>query len=108
MLRLPQRRLFDVPGADDLRKLPTARGAFILRWRPSELKFLLRSEDLAPSDLAIGGAASTGALARELFLLGLQDEMAEGAPPGGDRSPISAFARELLGLIRDGRDTRRR
>lgn len=86
-----------------LRKLVTRRGAFILPWRPSEVKFLLRSEDLAPADLAVGGEASDRALARDLFLLGLQDEMACDLPEPRP-SPISRVARGILGLMRDRRD----
>ena len=85
-----------------LRKLVTRRGAFILPWRPPEVKFLLRSEHLAPADLAVGDEASDRALARDLFLLGLQDEMASDLFEPGP-SPISRVARGILGLMRDRR-----
>jgi hypothetical protein len=88
------------------RTLATARGAFVLPWQPAALKHLLRAEGLAPADLAVGGASSTHALARDLFLLGLRDEMECGDPPRCRRSPISSLARDLLSLIggRDGRN----
>ena len=82
------------------RKLVTARGAFILPWRPAAVKHLLTAEALAPAELAVGGDDSTRALARELFLLGLQDEMGAGVETAGARSPISRVARELLRLVR--------
>ena len=82
------------------RKLVTARGAFILPWRPAAVKHLLAAEALVPAELAVGGADSTRALARELFLLGLQDEMGDGADTAEPRSPISRVARELLRLVR--------
>ena len=82
------------------RVLPTARGAFVLPWRPQNLKTLLRSEGLVPADLADVGPESARTLARDLFLLGLQDEMACAESPDCRRSPISAFARELASLLR--------
>ena len=82
------------------RKLVTARGAFILPWRPAAVKHLLAAEALAPAELDVGGAESTRALARELFLLGLQDEMGAGLETSDARSPISRVARELLRLVR--------
>lgn len=81
------------------RTLSTARGAFVLPWRPAALKHLLRAEGLAPADLAVGGPSSTRALARDLFLLGLEDELACGAAPARRHSPISILARELLALM---------
>lgn len=82
------------------RKLVTARGAFILPWRPAAVKYLLAAEALAPAELAVGGEDTTRALARDLFLLGLQDEMGAGLETPDARSPISRVARELLGLVR--------
>ena len=82
------------------RVLPTARGAFVVPWRPQNLKTLLRSEGLAPADLAAAGPESARNLARDLFLLGLQDEMACADSPDSRHSPISAFARELASLLR--------
>jgi hypothetical protein len=81
------------------RTLPTVRGAFILPWQPAALKHLLRAEGLAPADLAVGGTSSTHALARDLFLLGLRDEMECSDEPRCRRSPISSLARDLLSLI---------
>ena len=82
------------------RKLVTARGAFILPWRPAAVKYLLAAEALAPAELAVGDEDTTRALARDLFLLGLQDEMGGGTPDASARSPISRVARELLRLVR--------
>jgi hypothetical protein len=83
----------------DWRTLATARGAFVLPWQPAAVKHLLRAEGLAPADLAIGGRSSTHALARDLFLLGLRDEMECNDGPRCRRSPISSLARDLLSLI---------
>ncbi len=81
------------------RTLPTARGAFVLPWDPSALKHLLVREGLVPAELAVGGLEATQSLARDLFLLGLQDEMQCGDGPACRRSPISSLARELLSLL---------
>ena len=85
------------------RTLETARGAFILPWRPDAVKYLLCSEALGPAELAVGGRDAARALARDLFLLGLQDEMDAGGAPRTSRSPISRVARGLMRLLGDRR-----
>jgi hypothetical protein len=85
------------------RTLVTARGAFILPWRPDAVKYLLCTEALGPAELAVGGRDAARALARDLFLLGLQDEMGATDDRRSPRSPISRVARGLLRLLGDRR-----
>jgi hypothetical protein len=89
------------------RILTTARGAFVLPWQPSALKHLLASEALGPADLAVGELSATQALTRELFLLGLEDEMACPDASVCARSPISSLARGLMSLLGRRDDGRR-
>ena len=83
----------------ELRTLPTSRGDFILRWSAAEMSYLLDSHGLAPADLATGCPASTRALARDLFLLGLADDLSRPGPRRQGPSPISRLARGLLALL---------
>lgn len=82
----------------ELRTLPTSRGDFILRWSPADLSYLLDSHRLAPAELATGSPASTRALARDLFLLGLADDLRH-CGRRQEPSPISRLARGLLALL---------
>lgn len=73
------------------RSLSTRRGTYFVNWSPEDVKALVEQEALAPADLACADRAELHSLTRDLFLLGLQDELATQG-----ESSITGFARQLM------------
>ena len=77
--------------AQDFRKLETVRGTYFVEWRPAAVKALIAAEGLGAADFARDRPMEIHRLARDLLLLGLQDEL-----ESGRRSPIARLARSLV------------
>ena len=89
-----------------LRRLATSRGHYIVNWEPSHLNYLIESEGLKPEELIAGDPEGLHGLVRELFLLGLQDEMAGDEFGDARVSSITRFARKLLRIAGSSNSTR--
>ena len=74
----------------DYRKLETRRGDYFVPWSPEHVAALIRAEALRPDELAMTDGARRHRLVKDLFLLGLRDEMGRGGP-----SVITRYARAL-------------
>jgi len=81
----------EVESPQDFRKLETARGTYFVEWRPPAVKALIAAEDLRAADFAENRPLEVHRLARDLLLLGLQDEL-----ESGRRSTIARLARSLV------------
>ena len=72
-------------------KLRTRRGSYFVTWDPEPVNALLTAEGLNPRELEFDTPRERHRLIRELFLLGVRDEIRS------DReSTITKFARQLL------------
>ena len=85
------------PGPDErgaaggFRKLETSRGDYFVRWSAEHVNELLRSERLRPDEFVASDRGRRHRLVKDLFLLGLQDELGQGAP-----SVITRYARAIM------------
>jgi hypothetical protein len=73
------------------RKLATRRGDYFVRWAPEHVTALLCAEALRPEDFLPDDPARRHRLVKDLFLLGLKDELGRGRP-----SVITRFARAMM------------
>lgn len=76
------------------RSIATRRGTYFVRWDPDAVRALIDSEGLRADDLDVQDPNARQRLARDLFLLGLKDDLALGPRPAG--SAISRLARSLV------------
>ena len=80
------------------RSIETRRGTYFVHWDPDAVGALIESEGLRADDLDVQGTKARQRLARDLFLLGLKEDLAVGSRPAG--SPISRLARSLVKMER--------
>jgi len=78
-------------GGRGFRKLETSRGDYFVRWSPDHVAELLSSEALRPEEFVTADRGRRQRLVKDLFLLGLQDELGYGGP-----SVITRYARALM------------
>jgi len=85
------RRVATAGGGRGFRKLKTSRGDYFVRWSPDHVAELLCSEALRPEEFVTTDRGRRQRLVKDLFLLGLQDELGQGGP-----SVITGYARALM------------
>jgi hypothetical protein len=76
------------------RSIKTRRGTYFVPWDPGAVSALIDSEGLRADDLYVQDPKARQRLARDLFLLGLRDDLVLGPRPAG--SAISRLARSLI------------
>ncbi len=81
------------------RKVITRHGTFIINWTPAEVEYLLASENLIPEDLLVNDRQHLRRLIRDLFLLGLSDELSRGMIHRDEPPRLAQFARTLARLV---------